>query len=124
MNADERLSCRSYVIDEHLPMLLAFPRDLDLPTFEPYLAGQLIAQDKASCLPPFILCSTLGQETVHGIDATAAPGNKTSFLSAIFQQNSDDSSVIAFEQDKHRFKTLERMLQTAGCKSTNLSFLG
>lgn len=99
-------------------MLLAFPRDLELPALMPYRDGQLIAQDKASCLPPYILCSTLGETQVRAADATAAPGNKTSFLSALLQQKeTTGSNVVAFEQDKYRFRTLEMMLKTAGCKS-------
>ena len=42
--------------------------------------GHLIIQDKASCLPPHVL-----RPTRHDIliDACAAPGNKTTFASAL-----------------------------------------
>lgn len=43
----------------------------------------------------------------------AAPGNKTSYISAL----SPDTPVTAFERDARRFKTLEKMLDTAHCKN-------
>lgn len=106
-------------------MLLAFPRDLDLPKFKPYLDGRLIAQDKASCLPPFILLFGCHRPdlSVRALDATAAPGNKTSFLSALLHES--QGTIQAFEHDKHRFGTLKTMLAKAGCKSeSTASFLG
>lgn len=96
-------------------MVMAFPRSLDLPRFQPYLEGKMIAQDKASCLPPYILCST--GKPIIAIDATAAPGNKTSFLSALMYEKSQNENIIAFEQDKHRYKTLQQMLKKAACSS-------
>jgi putative methyltransferase len=79
---------RAFVIDEHLPELLAFPAHaLPLSTFGPYLDGSLIAQDKASCMPARVLFGDGGDidDLCVAIDATAAPGNKTSHLAALLQ---------------------------------------
>lgn len=43
----------------------------------------------------------------------AAPGNKTSYISAL----SPHTPVTAFERDPRRFKTLEKMLDVAHCKN-------
>ena len=44
---------------------------------------------------------------------SAAPGNKTSYISAL----SPKTPVTAFERDPRRYKTLEKMLDTAQCKN-------
>lgn len=44
---------------------------------------------------------------------SAAPGNKTSYISAL----SPKTPVTAFERDARRFKTLEKMLDKAECKN-------
>lgn len=73
--------------------------------------GHLIIQDKASCLPPYILSPT--KEDIL-IDACSAPGNKTTFASALMQ---NQGTIYAFERDKLRFRTLEDTLNKAGCKN-------
>lgn len=45
---------------------------------------QIILQDKASCFPAVVL-APMAEEHATVIDATAAPGNKTSHLSALMQ---------------------------------------
>lgn len=47
-----------------------------------YKTGKIILQDKASCFPAIVLAPPSSEHTVV-IDATAAPGNKTSHLSAL-----------------------------------------
>jgi putative methyltransferase len=44
-----------------------------------FKSGKIIFQDKASCFPAFVL-NPPARPDVHVIDATAAPGNKTSHL--------------------------------------------
>lgn len=73
--------------------------------------GHLIIQDKASCLPPYILNPTKDDIL---IDACSAPGNKTTFASALMH---NQGTIYAFERDKLRFKTLEDTLSKAGCKN-------
>ena len=47
-----------------------------------YKMGKMILQDKASCFPAIVLAPPSDEHAVV-IDATAAPGNKTSHLSAL-----------------------------------------
>jgi 25S rRNA (cytosine2278-C5)-methyltransferase len=47
-----------------------------------YSDGRLILQDKASCFPAVVLAPPAHPGSII-IDATAAPGNKTSHLSAL-----------------------------------------
>jgi putative methyltransferase len=49
-----------------------------------YKSGKIILQDKASCFPAVVLAPPANDNAVV-IDATAAPGNKTSHLSALMQ---------------------------------------
>ena len=43
---------------------------------------------------------------------SAAPGNKTTYISALMHNK---GQVHAFERSHVRFKTLEKMLERAGC---------
>ena len=59
----------------------------------------------------------------RGIDACAAPGNKTSHLAAIL---GNTGAVIAFDPDQRRMALLQRLTGKAGatCIATrNMSFL-
>ena len=54
------------------------------------------------------------------IDACAAPGNKTSHLSAILHSRNVKGKVFAFDKDEKRLGTLRRLTSRAGCTSTLL----
>ncbi|KAG6899090.1 hypothetical protein C0993_000994 [Termitomyces sp. T159_Od127] len=87
-----------------------------------YTAGKIILQDKASCFPAAVLAPPATDSTFV-IDATSAPGNKTSHISALMQNK---GKLFAFERDKKRFKTLLTMLSRAGCRNVepiNADFL-
>lgn len=60
-----------------------------------YRNGKIILQDLASCFPAEILLCREHESTdkLHVIDATAAPGNKTSHLSALLAQRRGHSQV-------------------------------
>ncbi|KAJ3107574.1 putative 28S rRNA (cytosine-C(5))-methyltransferase, partial [Phlyctochytrium planicorne] len=76
--------------------------------------------DKASCFPAFILNPPKNSKI---IDACAAPGNKTSHLAAIMENT---GSIIAFDLDPVRLKTLVKLTTLAHCKNItaiNKSFL-
>ncbi|KAJ3333916.1 putative 28S rRNA (cytosine-C(5))-methyltransferase [Blyttiomyces sp. JEL0837] len=106
--------------DKHIPNLLLLPPSTDLHDHELLTRGKIILQDKASCFPAFILNPPLNSVV---IDACAAPGNKTSHLSAILQNS---GTIYAFDQDKRRLQTLERLTGRAGCKNIkprNVNFL-
>jgi len=109
-----------YALDPHIPNLLIFNSNAKLHQNEAYLTGKLILQDKASCMPAVVL---VAEEYGDLIDATAAPGNKTSHLSALMRNK---GTLFAFERDASRFKVLGKMLKKAGCKnvtSVNVDFL-
>ncbi|KAF8529826.1 williams-Beuren syndrome critical region protein 20 copy A [Gautieria morchelliformis] len=103
----------SFTLDEHVPNLLAFHPATTFHDDAAYQDGRLILQDKASCFPALVLSPDLDECTI-ALDATAAPGNKTTHLSAIMQGK---GRVLAFERDRHRFTTLKCMVAKAGCKN-------
>ncbi|GLB40515.1 putative class I-like SAM-binding methyltransferase superfamily, RsmB NOP family protein [Lyophyllum shimeji] len=115
-------SAKGFVIDEHIPDLLCFSPQTAFNEDPFYKAGKIILQDKASCFPAAILAPPANDDSVV-IDATAAPGNKTSHLSALMKNK---GKLFAFERDKKRFSTLTTMLSRAGCKNVdplNVDFL-
>lgn len=73
---------KAFAKDEHIPDLLAFHPSTQFVEDELYKEGKVILQDKASCFPAHVLAPP-SDEGSHVIDATAAPGNKTSHLSAL-----------------------------------------
>ncbi|KAG6832824.1 hypothetical protein H0H92_009443 [Tricholoma furcatifolium] len=108
--------------DEHIPNLLSFSPQVAFQEDPFYKEGKLILQDKASCFPATVLSPPVSDGSFV-IDATSAPGNKTSHLSALMQNK---GKLFAFERDKKRFKTLTTMLSKAGCRNVeplNVDFL-
>jgi putative methyltransferase len=73
---------RNFTRDAHIENLLLFPPQVRLIDTPEYSDGRVILQDKASCFPAFVLAPPVHPSSVI-IDATAAPGNKTSHLSAL-----------------------------------------
>jgi putative methyltransferase len=111
-------SSKVYYEDPHVPNLLALPSKIDLSRSIAYTKGQIIFQDKASCFPAYLLDPNPDDGDV--IDATAAPGNKTTHLAAIVsdrRQPGEERKVIAFERDKGRTFTLQKMVKLASADS-------
>lgn len=73
-----------YAVDVHIPNLLLFHPQTAFQDDASYSAGKLILQDKASCFPATVLAPPASERGAV-IDATAAPGNKTSQLSALMK---------------------------------------
>ncbi|XP_068010588.1 28S rRNA (cytosine-C(5))-methyltransferase isoform X1 [Melanerpes formicivorus] len=109
------LSGKKFVLDLHLPELLVFPAQTDFHDNFLYTSGHVILQDKASCLPAFLLAPAAGS---HVIDACAAPGNKTSHLAAIMKNK---GQIFAFDVDTKRLATMNTMLMRAGVTSFQLA---
>lgn len=120
-------TAKMYYIDVHVPNLIALPPRADLSKKRAYEIGELIIQDKASCFPAYLLDPMPEDEGV--VDACAAPGNKTTHLAALLSAkqlpnvdatitnqgpNLKRQRVIAFERDKQRSKTLQKMVALAG----------
>jgi putative methyltransferase len=80
--SDPFFSKKGFSRDLHIPDLLLFSPQTTFTTDPLYLSGKIILQDKASCFPAIVLSPPATDESVV-IDATAAPGNKTSHLSAL-----------------------------------------
>ncbi|XP_037628437.1 probable 28S rRNA (cytosine-C(5))-methyltransferase isoform X1 [Sebastes umbrosus] len=99
---------KHFVMDMHLPELLVFHPKTDFHDHFLYKNGHIILQDKASCLPAYLLNPPPGS---HLIDACAAPGNKTSHLAAIVQNK---GKLFAFDLDAKRLATMSTLLLRAG----------
>jgi len=98
--------------DELVPGLVEFPARLARTvnaTHELVTSGQLVLQDKASCLPALAL--TEGPAVVGDVlDMCAAPGNKTTQLAALL---SDGQRVFALDRDPKRLETLVARVREA-----------
>ncbi|KAI4824433.1 hypothetical protein KUCAC02_012944 [Chaenocephalus aceratus] len=105
---DLTLKEKYFVMDMHLPELLVFPPNTDFHDHFLYKAGHIILQDKASCLPAYLLNPPAG---AHIIDACAAPGNKTSHLAAIMKNK---GKLFAFDLDAKRLSTMATLLLRSG----------
>jgi putative methyltransferase len=97
--------------DIHIKEILILPSSIDLHDNPLLLNGHIIIQDKASCFPAFVLSPPANSVC---IDACAAPGNKTSHLSAILNNT---GKIFAFDMDQRRLNTLIKLTGRAGCKS-------
>lgn len=79
------------------------------------LSGDMLEKIKiqnfSSCLPAFILNPEPGSTV---IDATAAPGNKTTHMCSIMNNT---GKIYAFERDEKRFKTLVEQVEKYGAKN-------
>lgn len=104
----DRLSGKTFLCDLHLQDLLVFSAKTVFHDHFLYKAGHIILQDKASCLPAFLLNPQVGS---HVIDACAAPGNKTSHLAAIMKNK---GKLFAFDLDAKRLSTMSTLLLRAG----------
>ncbi|KAF9048596.1 S-adenosyl-L-methionine-dependent methyltransferase [Panaeolus papilionaceus] len=113
--SDPWASKQGFSIDSHVPNLLCFSPEVAFHDDHLYTSGKIILQDKASCFPAIVLFPPASDDAVV-IDATSAPGNKTSHLSALMQSK---GTLYAFERDRNRFSTLKNMLAKAGCKNVS-----
>ncbi|NWR81017.1 NSUN5 methyltransferase, partial [Centropus unirufus] len=109
------LAGKKFLLDLHLPELLVFPPQTDFHDNLLYTSGHIILQDKASCLPAFLLDPAAGS---HVIDACAAPGNKTSHLAAILKNK---GQIFAFDVDTKRMATMNTLLTRAGVTAFQLA---
>ncbi|TIC21469.1 S-adenosyl-L-methionine-dependent methyltransferase [Wallemia mellicola] len=125
--SDMPIPSNKYKVIEHIPGLIAVNTSISqqLTSDKMYTNGEIILQDLASCMPPIVLLDELQKGNNKGkrkadndnhvgtvIDGTAAPGNKTTLLSALL---GNEGKVLAFEHVPKRFETLEKMVKTAGC---------
>ncbi|XP_060752332.1 probable 28S rRNA (cytosine-C(5))-methyltransferase [Tachysurus vachellii] len=102
------VSGKVFMRDLHFRDILVFSAKMDFHDHFLYKAGHIILQDKASCLPAYLLDPPVGG---HVIDACAAPGNKTSHLAAIMKNK---GKLFAFDLDAKRLSTMSTLLLRAG----------
>ncbi|KAG0646866.1 rRNA m(5)C methyltransferase 1 [Hyphodiscus hymeniophilus] len=108
---------RRLYLDENVPNLVAISPSVDLSKSEAYRSGAIIFQDKASCFPAYLLDPL--PEDGDIIDTCSAPGNKTTHLAAILLGHSSEpdectQTIHAFEKNKARAETLDKMVNLAG----------
>ncbi|OWP00782.1 hypothetical protein B2J93_8473 [Marssonina coronariae] len=108
---------KQLLIDHHIPNLVAISPGIDLSKSAAYRSGQIIFQDKASCFPAYLL-DPLPQDG-DIVDACSAPGNKTTHLASMILDRSPEpdafsQTIHAFEKNKGRAETLEKMVKLAG----------
>uniref|UniRef100_H3D390 NOP2/Sun RNA methyltransferase 5 n=2 Tax=Tetraodon nigroviridis TaxID=99883 RepID=H3D390_TETNG len=112
---DLTLKEKEFLRDMHLPELLVFSPRTDFHEHFLYKSGHIILQDKASCLPAYLLDPPAGS---HVIDACAAPGNKSSHLAAIMKNK---GRLFAFDLDAKRLTTMSTLLLRAGITCQQLA---
>lgn len=101
--------------DSHIPELLVFPAGHDLHDHPLVLDFTLILQDKASCMPAFVLSCTESPPT-RVLDACSAPGNKTTHIAALLPK----AKILAVERDPKRVLVLERRVQSSGADNIEI----
>jgi len=102
--------------DEYIPNLFGIHPKEKLTSTDAYKLGEVIIQDRASCFPAHILNEVSTNQHKQIIDATAAPGNKTTHA-ASYLANANGGVVYAFERDDKRVKILKTMCEKATGKS-------
>ncbi|KAJ2848712.1 hypothetical protein IWW36_003136 [Coemansia brasiliensis] len=101
---------RKYAHDPDLEDVLVFPPGTELHKNRLYGTASIILQDKASCIPAHVLRPPPGS---HVIDACAAPGNKTSHMASMMN---NQGKIFAFDKDQKRLNTLISLTDKAKCK--------
>lgn len=112
-----------FALDEHIPDLVAVPQIVAFAKSSSYQTGRIIFQDKASCIPAYLLDTVAEDGDI--MDTCAAPGNKTTYLAALARESRRNASrsptrkqiIFACERDESRSITLDRMIQKAGADS-------
>ncbi|KAG5683226.1 hypothetical protein PVAND_012520 [Polypedilum vanderplanki] len=107
IEAVQHLDDESFMVDFHIKNLFIFPASSKKHFASNELAaeGKLLLQDKASCLPSFLL-NPPHKSTV--LDMCAAPGNKTTHLAAIMKNK---GKIYAVEMNAKRYQTLTKMVE-------------
>lgn len=101
--------------DTHIANLYGLHPREKITNTQAYAHGEVIIQDRASCFPAAILNGDPKDIHTFVIDATAAPGNKTTHAASFAALQ--DGVVYAFEKDDRRVKTLKMMCERATGKA-------
>ncbi|RHW68274.1 NOL1/NOP2/sun family [Trypanosoma brucei equiperdum] len=131
-----------FTLDPVVPSLLVFPPGTDLHAHPAVRSGQLVLQDRASCLPVCVLLNAVevitsfsasgegegdskpAEPLEYVVDACAAPGNKTTQLAAL---GAPHVKIMAIERDDKRAELLRHRVQSLGAADytnvVNMDFL-
>ncbi|KZC14239.1 Putative methyltransferase NSUN5 [Dufourea novaeangliae] len=114
LTAVKNLTKPKFIQDFHVPELLVFPPNTTFHDHSGYQNGEIILQDKASCLPAQLLNPKPGSVV---LDMCAAPGMKSSHIAALMKNH---GKIYAVEIDKRRYTTLceQIKLTSASCVNT------
>lgn len=106
LTAVKELDDESYLSDYHIKNLYVFPASSRKywATNEMVQEGKFLLQDKASCLPTFLL-NPAHKSVV--LDMCAAPGTKTTHLASIMKNK---GKIFAVEMNPKRYGTLVEMI--------------
>ena len=133
-NTDNSNNSNRFWLDKDIPNLLVFPINCNVNIAQIDIVcdkHELIIQDKASCMPSFLLYNQIEKNMINKIDsnyidsycgycvldACAAPGNKTSHLASLLcQLNLDvvNINVIALDKSRARCQLLQNRLTQMG----------
>ncbi|XP_072750052.1 28S rRNA (cytosine-C(5))-methyltransferase [Anoplolepis gracilipes] len=100
-----QLSEPYFIQDLHIPEVFAFPSSTSFHEHAGYQNGELILQDKASCLPAHLLNPVSGSIV---LDMCASPGMKATHIAAKLQ---NCGNIYAVEIDAKRFETLFKQIK-------------
>lgn len=102
-----------FVEDFHLPCLFTFPKNSKRywATHPLVQSSNVVLQDKASCLAPFLL-NPAKKSAI--LDMCSAPGLKTIYLAALIKNR---GRIYAVEKMRMRFETLRSFVETSGSVS-------
>ncbi|CUS07160.1 unnamed protein product [Tuber aestivum] len=100
-------------VDPYVDDLLAFAPSAPLLKHPLKKTGAIAFQDRASCVPAQLLDPP---RDAYIIDATAAPGNKTTHLASLLGPDSK-GKIFAFERDYRRAFTLKETVEAAGAEN-------
>ncbi|CAO1417755.1 unnamed protein product [Diamesa hyperborea] len=108
LEAVRNLDDESYLADYHIKNIYVFSASSrkHWATNEMVYEGKFLLQDKASCLPTFLLDPP---HKAQVLDMCSAPGVKTTHLAAIMKNK---GKIYAVERDARRYETLCEMVQT------------
>lgn len=122
-------SLPEFTQDPIVPELLVFPPGTDMHAHPAVRSGQLVLQDRASCLPAAVLLDKVPVDVVcdneaksgetkadrkpleYVVDACAAPGNKTTQLAAL---GAPTVKIMATERDERRAELLTKRVASLG----------
>jgi putative methyltransferase len=116
-------------VDEDIPNLLVMDSKYTktLVTLDSVKKGDLILQDKSTCVSAFALLKDRPTGRIHVMDVCAAPGGKTIHILEMLKPG---DSLTAIEMDEKRAKVLEERIAALGdskkgvtVKVINIDFL-